>query len=175
MSPASTGFRLKSLRVHLEGEIGRNDNASPRSALRNYHAIRSRIQYRTRTLTIGGSYQENYNNNSIVDYGLQSRARDVFGGRSWTAKPWLSLDASYSKLHLDTIGGIAFFAGAPRAVKSRPDSRFTSATSTRRIWDAVCRSTKRADLYVGYNITKDTGDGRTDSGGSGRPGYAGVL
>ena len=34
---------------------------------------------------------------------------------AWTPRDWFSLDAGYSKIHLDTVGGINFFAAVPRA------------------------------------------------------------
>ena len=101
------------LRMHVEGEVGRNDNPFAPISLRNYHAIRARTQYRKKNTSLGAAYQENYNNNSIVITSYSSHARTYSADASWTAKSGMSFDASYTKLHLDTIGGIAFFAGAP--------------------------------------------------------------
>jgi hypothetical protein len=154
-------FALKALRVHLEGEIGRNDNPFTPLSMRNYHAIRSKVQYRAKTWSAGGGYLENYNNNSIQITAYSSRARTYSADASWNARSWVSLDASYTKLHLDTIGGIDFFAGTPfsqevTGMQSIYVSNIHAANLGLRF--AV---TKRADLYVGYNITKDTGDGRS--------------
>ncbi len=151
----------KGLRLHLEGEIGRNDNPFAPVSLRNYHAIRGKAQYRAKKWSAGGGYLENYNNNSIQITAYSSRARTYSGDASWTAKSWVSLDASYTKLHLDTIGGINFFAGSPFAQE---------VTGTQSLYVSNIHAgnlglrftlTKRADLYVGYNITKDVGDGRS--------------
>ena len=152
---------LKALRVHLEAEIGRNDNPFTPVSLRNYDAIRAKAQYRTKAWTLGGGYQQNYNNNSIQITAYSSRARTYSANASWSPKSWVSVDAAYNKLHLDTIGGIDFFAGSPFSQE---------VTGMQSIYGSNIHSgnlglrfalTKRADLYVGYNITKDTGDGRS--------------
>jgi hypothetical protein len=151
---------LKDLRVHAEGEVGSNDNPFTPISLRNYHAIRARVQYRKKTYSLGAGYQENYNNNSIVITAFSSHARNYSAEGSWNAKTWLSVDASYSRLHLDTAGGIAFFAGSPRStLVTNQESIYISNIHAANL-GAHIPVTKHADLYVGYNITKDTGDGR---------------
>ena len=152
---------VKDLRIHVEGEVGTNDNPFTPVSLRNYHAIRSRVQYRRKTYSLGGGDQENYNNNSIMVSAYSSHARNYSGEASWSAKPWLALDASYSKLHLDTVGGLAFFAGSPLSrLVSGEESVYISNIHAANL-SARIPVTKRADLYIGYNITKDTGDGRS--------------
>ena len=160
-----TWLPLKNLRVHLEGEVGTNNNPFTPVSLRNYHAIRSKVQYRAKTFTLGGGYVENYNNNSIQVTAYSSHARNYSAEASWNARSWVSVDASHSKLHLDTVGGIAFFAG------TTPTSLFPQeVTGMESIYVSNIHAanlglrfalTKRADLYIGYNITKDTGDGRS--------------
>jgi hypothetical protein len=150
----------------VETEIGRNDHPFAPISLGNYDVIRSRVQYRKKYYTLSGSYLENYNNNSIVITAFSSHSRTYTGSASWNAKSWLSVDASYSKLHLDTAGGIAFFAGTVIGGTS------TLVTNQESIYISNIHAgnlglrfpvTKRADFYVGYNITKDTGDGRGSS------------
>jgi hypothetical protein len=62
-------------------------------------------------------------------------------------------------LHLDTVGGLAFFAGAPATLITNQESIYISNIHSGNL-DLRIPMTKRADLYLGYNITKDTGDGR---------------
>jgi len=151
---------LQGLRVHLEGEAGSNDNPFTPASLRNYHTIRSKVQYRKKAWSVGGGYQENYNNNSIQITAYSSHARTYSADASWAAKSWVSVDASYTKLHLDTIGGIDFFAGSPFAQEiSGTQSIYVSNIHSANIGLRFALN-RRADLYVGYNITKDTGDGR---------------
>jgi hypothetical protein len=91
---------------------------------------------------------------------FSSHSRNYFANFSWAARDWVALDAGYSKLHLDTLGGIVFFAGAPRARQGTADSIYDSNIHAANLGVRFAIR-KRADLYVGYNITKDTGDGRS--------------
>jgi hypothetical protein len=149
------------LRVHVEGEVGTNSNPFTPISLRNYQAIKARTQYRRKNTSFGASYQENYNNNSIVVTSYSSHARTYSGDASWTAKSGMSFDVSYSQLHLDTIGGIAFFAGSPfPSLISNLDSIYVSNIHALNAGVRLSILQKRADLFLGYNLTKDTGDGR---------------
>ncbi len=153
-------FLGKAFRAHFEGEIGRNDNPLTPVSLRDYHAIRSKLQYRTKTWTLGGGYNDNYNTNSVQITAYSAHSRTYSANGSWTAKSWVSVDAGYSKLHLDTIGGIVFFAGSPRAVRvTDQQSMYVSNIHAANIGLRFALR-KYADLVVGYNLTKDTGDGR---------------
>ena len=153
-------FLGKAFRAHFESEIGRNDNPLTPVSLRDYHAIRSKIQYRTKTWTLGGGYNDNYNTNSVQLTAYSAHSRTYSSNGSWTAKSWVSVDAGYSKLHLDTIGGIVFFAGSPRAVRvTDQQSMYVSNIHAANIGLRFALR-KYADLVVGYNLTKDTGDGR---------------
>jgi hypothetical protein len=149
---------LKDLRVHLEAEIGSNDHAFAPISQKNYDIIRARVQYRRKNYSLDGSYLESYNNNSILITAYSSHSRTYTANASWNAKSWVSLDASYSKLHLDTIGGLAFFAGSPALLNNAP-SIFISNIHSGNLGLRFAL-TAHADLYVGYNITKDTGDSR---------------
>jgi predicted porin len=110
-------------------------------------------------VTLGGGYQENYNNNSIQITAYSSHARTYSADASWNVRSWVSVDASYTRLHLDTLGGIDYFAGAP-AQQLTGTSIYISNIHAANLGLRFALS-KRADLYAGYNITKDTGDGRT--------------
>ena len=147
-------------RFRAEGELGRNDNPFTIVSERNYHAVSARAQYRRKSLQLSTQYRQNYNNNSVALSSYSSRARNYTASASWDARPWLSFDATYARLHLDTLGGIAFFAGSPRPqlVDDRQSlyiSNIHSGTFGARVAFA-----RKADLFVGYNITRDVGDGR---------------
>ena len=107
---------LKPLTVSLDGELGRADGPFTPISERNYHALRGRVDYRTRKLQLGVNYRQNYNNNSVSLSAHSARARNYGANASWSARPWLWVDATYTKLHLDTISGLAYFAGTPRPV-----------------------------------------------------------
>jgi hypothetical protein len=152
---------VKNLRVYGEAEIGRNDNPFTPVSLRNYHAIRGRVQYRAKNVSLAAGYQENYNNNSIQITAYASHARTWTSEASWNARRWVSLDASYSKLHVDTAGGIVFFAGSPRPVQvTNLQSIYVSNIHAANVGIRFAVA-KRTDIWVGYNLTKDTGDGRS--------------
>src|SRR6202011_1714419 len=68
---------------------------------------------------------------------------------------------SYMKLHLDTVTGLQFFAGGARPQLQTAFSSFYISSVHAANLGAHFALAKRADLYVGYTITKDTGDGRS--------------
>src|SRR5262249_30352855 len=85
-----------------------------------------------------------------------SRARNYSFDASWVPRAGFALDAGYSKLHLDTLSGIAFFAGGQQL---HANSIYTSNLHAAN-FGARFAIRKRADLYAGYTITRDAGDGR---------------
>ena len=155
---------IKDLRVHAETEIGRNDTPFSPISTANYNVVRGRVRYSKKNYSLTAGYQENYNNNSIQITAYSSHSRNYNADATWNAKPWLSFDASYSKLHLDTIGGIVFFAGSPRATLNAGQESIYVSNIHAANFSAHVPVTKRADLYFGYSITKDTGDGRATVG-----------
>lgn len=151
---------VRNLRTHLEAELGRNDNPFTPVSLRDYHAIRAKAVYRTRRNSAGVSYQESNNQNSISVTSFSSRSRSFAADTSWTARSWVSIEGAYSKLHFDSIGGIVYFAGSPRPLQiTGQSSIYTSNIHTVNLGMRFTL-TKRADLYTGYTLTKDVGDGR---------------
>ena len=153
---------LKAMTINLESEIGRANHPFTPVSDRNYQALGGRFDYRVKKLTLGAAYKENYNNNSITLTSYSLHARDYSANAAWTPRDWFTLDASYSKLHVDSLSGIVFFAG-PEAV-----SPFTSNQvyiSNIHAANLVARlvAAKRVDIYVGYTITMDTGDGRASA------------
>jgi hypothetical protein len=155
---------IQDLRVHAETEIGRDSNPFTPISPGNYNAIRGRVRYAKRSYSLMGGYQDNYNNNSIQITAYSSHSRTYNADATWNAKPWLSFDASYSKLHLDTIGGIEFFAGTPQATLQAGQESIYISNIHAGNFSARVPITKYADLYLGYSITRDTGDGRAAAG-----------
>lgn len=157
------------LRVHAEGEIGRNNNPFTIVSERNYHAVSARVQYRLKNTQLSTDFRENYNNNSVTLTSYSSHARTYSANGSWSPRTWVSLDASYSHLHLDTLGGLAFFAGAPRA--QLVTGQYSLYVSNIHAGTLMARFAlnKRADLFVGYSINRDVGDGRSSNVGPSDP------
>ena len=158
------GVRLrpvKPLTINLDGEIGRTTQPLTPIAPGKYHTFGSRIQYRVKNVQLSAAYHELYNNNQQASFTLfSSHSRDYNASASWSPHDWFSLDASYSKLHLDSLSFLAFFAGLPQP---------TLQTSYRSLYISNIHSAnlgvhfalgRRADLYLGYSIVKDVGDGR---------------
>lgn len=149
---------LKGLTASVEGNIGRANNPFTPVSNGNYHAINGRVDYRTRNLQLGTSYKQFYNINSPGTLnGINSHSRNYTATASWAPRDWFSLDANYMKLHLDTMTGIAYFAGTGnrntlQSAISFYRSNIHAATLSVRI--ALRR---RADLYFAYSITDDTG------------------
>jgi hypothetical protein len=147
---------LKPLRFRVQGEVGSNSNPFFPISERNYHAIDARLQLRLKTFQAAAGYKELYNNNSIDISAYSSHSRDWFGDISWTGNRRVGLDLSYSQLHLDTLGGVAFFAGVP----SQEVQSVSEYVSNLHVANAVVHISgpKRADFFIGYTITRDTGD-----------------
>lgn len=153
------GVRLKPVKpltISLDTEVGRADRPFYPISERNYHTLGGRVQYRARSLTLAAAYRENFNNNSARITAFSSRGRNYSLNGSWTRR-WFAVDAGYNKLHLNTLSGIAFFA-AGSLVNSR--SIYISNIHAGHL-GATFTLSRRIDLYTGYSITRDTGDGRS--------------
>jgi hypothetical protein len=158
------GIRLhpiKNLTLNAEGETGHANHPLATISDRNYHTLNGRVQYRTRKLQLAAQYRQIYNENAPLNLlSYSSRSRTTSASASWAARDWFSLDASYTKLHLDTVGALQFFAGASFSqLQTGYSSIYVSNIHAANLGVRFSRW-KRADLFVGYTITKDTGDGR---------------
>lgn len=161
------GLRLrpsKSLTFTLDAEIGRADQPFTPVADRNFHNLGARVRYKRKTVQFSAYTRANYNTNSVSLSSYSSHARTYAADGSWAPRPWLSLDASYSNLHLNTVGGIAYFQ-IFRLVRGEQSYYFSNIHAGN--LGVRIAPHKRADLYVGYSHIQDTGDGRSTPGGSG--------
>jgi hypothetical protein len=153
------GLRLqpaKPVRISLDWEIGRAGRPFHPVSERNYQAFGGRVQYKTKTLQLAAATRANYNTNSAALSAHSSRARTYSFDGSFTPGGWLSFDAAYSKLHLDTVSGIAYFAsGLVEGQRSFYVSNLHAGNGGIRV---TIRS--RADLWLGYTRIQDAGDGR---------------
>ena len=167
LNAARLGIRLRPLKpltVTLEGELGRNNKPLAPISEDNYHTLNARVQYRTRHLQLSTEYRQIYNLNAPLSLSYYtSHSRTYSGSASWSPKDWFSIDATYNKLHLDTLGSLEFFAGVlgPQ-LQTGYDSLYISNIHAGDVGVRFAVS-KRADLYVGYSITKDVGDGRSSA------------
>jgi hypothetical protein len=161
------GFRLKPMKqlsILLDSSIGRANRPLTPISERNYQVLGGRLQYKIKPFLLRASTRENYNVNSVTlsSYASHSRTHSVNG--SWIPRDWFSLDAGYTKLHLNTAGGIDYFASGQflTGQQSIYISNLHVGTFT-----AHFDLKKRADIFVGYSYTQDTGDGRATATGPG--------
>ena len=99
--------------------MSRADNPLTPISEGNYHTLGGRVDYRAKKLQLSTSYGQVYNvgaPGSVTTFS--SHSRNYTANASLAPNDWFSIDASYMKLHLDTVTGLQFFAGlgAPVAV-----------------------------------------------------------
>ena len=156
----SGGIRIspiKPLTIVADGEIGRADRPFYTTSERNYHALGGRVQYKRGPLLLSAQSKTSYNTNSISLSFHTARSRSNSVDASWTPRSWFSFDASYAKIHLDTLTAIAYYLN--RSLVSGDRSLYISNIHT---GTAGVRFDfrKRADLYLGFTRVQDVGDGR---------------
>jgi hypothetical protein len=172
LNSGNLGIRLRlwqPLTIQFGGEVGRANRPFTPVAPRHYHALNGRIQYRTRTLQVTAVANSDYKNNSVTLSSYSSRARRYSVDGSWTRLSWFSLDAGYSKLHLDTVGGIAYIVASgqgPGTLITGESSLYFSSLHTA-YFGVRFAFKNRAELYAGLTRVQDTGDGRNTAAGSG--------
>lgn len=158
------GVRLKPARpltIQVDAEIGRADRPFYPISEKNYHAINGRVQYKSKSLLLAAWTRTLYNVNSVSLFSHSSRSRQYAFDASYTPRSWLSFDAGYSKAHLDTRTGLAFFAGS---LISDQRSLYLSNLHAANLGVRGVIG-KRAELWIGYSIVRDTGDGRSSATG----------
>ncbi|MGO4883191.1 MAG: hypothetical protein ACLP59_20575 [Bryobacteraceae bacterium] len=153
---------VKAMTVNLESEMGRANQPFTPVSDRNYQALGGRFGYRLKKVNLGATYKENYNNNSVLLSSYSSHARNYSANASWTPRDWFTLDASYSKLHLDSLSGVLFFAGVDSNTQLTSNQFYISNIHAGNLLARFVLA-KRVDLYLGYTITDDTGDGRANA------------
>ena len=162
------GLRLtptKQLRISLDSELARSDKPIYTTSDRNYHGLGARVQWKAKNLTLSAAARSSYNTNSSNLFVYSSRGRNYSFDGSYNAKTWLSLDAGYSKLHLDTRSGIAYFAvisGRNPSFIEGDSSLYRSNIHAVNI-GARAAIRKRADIFFGYNRVQDLGDSRASA------------
>ena len=160
LNSGTVGVRLRPippLVIVVDAELGRAGRPLYPTSERNYHLIGARAQYRTRTVTFTAQARANYNFNSTSLTSFSSQSRNYSADLSWTARDWVSLDLSYAKLHLYTVGGIAYFASGSFVPFDR--SYYFSNIHHGNL-GARFNLRSRADLFIGFSHIQDTGANR---------------
>ena len=148
---------LKPLTINLDGEVGRANRPIFPISDGNYTALNGRVAWKERRYRLGVYARSNYNTNSISITSFASHSRQYGADASWNGKEWFSIDASYTKLHLDTLGGVDFFLSPGQQFGSY--SYYVSNIHTGNL-AAHFTLFKRADILLGFSRVQDTGDGR---------------
>lgn len=154
------GLRLRPYRyltINVDGEIGRANHPFTPTSDGSYQAFGARAQYRRKSLTLAAVARTNYNFNSVSLSSYSTRSRQYSAEASWAPKTWMSFDTSFAKLHLDTVGGIAYFVDFN--LVTGEDSVYVSNLYTGSL-GVRFSAKKRADVFVGYNRIQDVGDNR---------------
>lgn len=149
---------VKPLTINLDGEMSRANRPFVSLSDRNFHSLGARIQYRAKTFSLTALARNRYNFNSVSLFSHSSRGRHYALDGSFTPLAWFSLDAGYSKIHLDTLTGLAYFASFNQVTTDR--SLYISNLHNVHLTGHV-RLANRIDLFAGYMRTQDTGDGRS--------------
>ena len=152
---------IQPLTIRLNGGIGRDNLPLTPISAANYHTIGGRVDYRTSKLQAYASYSQLYNVNApLAISAYSSHSRNYNASVSWLPNGRFSLEASYAKLHLDTVSGLAFFAGVTAVQFYQGFSQLYLSNIHSANMGAHFSIARRVDLYGGYTIVKDTGDGR---------------
>lgn len=156
------GFRwlpVQGLRISFDAEAGRADQPLTARSDREFHAETARVQWRKNNTVLSASFQNSINRNpvSLVDHRSESRQFGLNG--SWAGSDGrFTLDAGYTLLNLDTMSGILNFFN-PSDTQASSFSFYTSNLHIVNFGTRI-QPHNRLTLYLGYNLAKDTGDGR---------------
>lgn len=160
----TAGVRLRPWQpftLRIEGEAGRANHPLTPQSERDYHTLNGRADYRKKNVQLYAAYRQFYRLNSPAALSLStSHSRDATAGASWTPNGWFFLDASYIRMHLDAVTPLAFFAGVNRPqLQTGYSSFYESNTHSGNLGTRV-EIHRRVDVYLGYSVVRDTGDGR---------------
>ena len=173
---------IKPLSFDVDATVGRDNATLTLIAPAHYHNIRARADYRQgKRMRFGAAYREMYNLNApqttytaayaatYAAYGApppayySSHSRTLSGTSAITLSNNWSLDMSYNKMHLDTFANLWTEQPAPNSVTivSVPGNVSRYISNIHNVsFMARTNIRRRGTLYLGYNISKDTGDGR---------------
>jgi hypothetical protein len=148
---------VKRVSLLLDAEKGTNNNPVYPISDKSYHALNGRLQYKSKTWRLAASLRDSHNNNQTELSAFSARARVATAEASWTPREWLSVDAAYSKLHLATAGGLAYFIND--TLLPGNSSFYRSNLHSGNIWLRL-NAGRYATIRLGYSRVQDTGDGR---------------
>jgi len=163
--------------LQLDAGIGRNDHPFLPISDQNYHTLGGRASYKLRNLQLSSQYRQVYNVNSPGPITMfSSRSRSYTANANYALGRKLSLDVSYMKLHLDTASGINFFSGTTTRLQLTSGYQSVYISNIHAVNTGIRLALiSRTDLYLGYSLTRDAGDGRASLVPSGTAAVPSVL
>jgi hypothetical protein len=168
---------FKPLSVDVDVTVGKDNHPLNPVGPADFHNVRARVDYRqSKHLRFGATYRQMYNLNAPAPvvftstYGpppasyYSSHMRDLSANSSIVLNKNWSLDLSYGKAHHDTFANLWTELPGPNGVTivSVPGNVYQYISNLHTV-SIMARTSiqKRGTLYLGYNISKDTGDGRS--------------
>ncbi|HTB14700.1 MAG TPA: hypothetical protein VK752_24175 [Bryobacteraceae bacterium] len=167
LKAGTLGFRVKPIKpltISVDGEVGRTSKPFYPISDGNYQAFRARAEYKVKLFRVGAYAKSDYNINSDMLTSFASHARQYGADGSWIPTSWFSIDASYTKLHLNTLGGLNYFDAG---VNVTGESSYYISNIHSANLSAHFTFLKRADIIAGYSHVQDVGDGRATPAGAG--------
>ena len=153
----------KALTVSFEGEISHSSLPFTPKSDGNYVAWKASLAYRIKNLQLSASAQNERNATSASLTSFSTRNQTWSATANWTARPWLSVDGSYSNIYTNALGGLAFFAGGLPV-----DNAVSYYVMNLHAANAGIRMQVRKSLsiYLGGTAVRDSGDGRPQADAS---------
>jgi len=152
-------------------EYGRASRPFTPVSDKNYHAETAKLQWKYRAWLASGSFKEYHNRNQAPAsalplsfelspaLGFDSESRQYSANVAWSPPKPYGFEAGYTKMHLDTTSGILNFpvTGLPNVSGRR--NLYLSNLHYGHL-NFRMELLKRATLFVGYSIVKDTANGQ---------------
>ncbi len=163
------GLRIrpaKGLTLNLDGEIGRSDRPFYPISGQNIHAFRARAEYRAGKFRFAGYARTDYNLNTDTLSSFASHSRQYGIDGTWSISRSVFIDASYAKIHLDTLGTLSYFSRDGVAPVNVTGDRSYYVSNIHNANVAAHFTIRRVDLSLGFSHIQDTGDGRATPVGS---------
>ncbi|MBI5283214.1 MAG: hypothetical protein HY858_16135 [Candidatus Solibacter usitatus] len=169
---AGVRFRpAKPLTLAFDGELGRQSRAFLPTSEKDYQSYSARLLWRQGPLSISGLARSYTNSNFVSLFAHSAESRNLALDGSWTPRDWFSLQAGYSRLHADTLTGLAYFLAS--ALVRGEQSLYVSNLHTAHA-GAQFSIRQRVELYGGFSLSRDAGDPRRSPGASLQPAFIAV-
>jgi hypothetical protein len=173
------GFRarpLKNWTVYFDAEHGTADNVFTRIGNYDYtnlraksrYSITNKVSFNLALITRDNANPSEIAGVSLEDFGVSIKSRVFTSAVDWTVSPKLSLNIGYNYNWLNSNAVVDYFYNSVRHPLGH--SLYFMRNSFFYV-DSVAQITRRATLYIGYRINRDSGQGNRVSDPTGNPGF----